>query len=273
MRVRLFSACLLTVCLMTRMTTAAQQPSSGGRGFVVAEGRGMVVGGQVVADPGGQLMVDAFALESVDVGAAVKGAPYSAEATTEVIQPLVDGNRIVRRTGASLYRDSRGRTRREVTLEEIAGIMVAGAPLRMITISDPDSGMTYFVDSDKQLRVLRNAPDPARAATGAAPRPPLGPRGGARPLQSANLEREEALGTREIEGIVAEGTRTTVTIPAGAIGNERAIESVSERWFSPALRIVVLSRRSDPRFGETTYRLTKISRAEPPAALFERPGR
>lgn len=131
--------------------------------------------------------------------------------------------------------------------------------------------MTYFVDSDKQERVLRTAPDPARATSGAPPRPPLGRARAPRPAQTKNVEREEALGTRELEGILTEGTRTTVTIPAGAIGNDRAIESVTERWFSPALRIVILSRNTDPRFGETTYRLTKITRTEPPAALFERP--
>jgi hypothetical protein len=80
---------------------------------------------------------------------------------------------------------------------------------------------------------------------------------------------QASLGTRVIEGQTVEGTRSTVTIPAGAIGNERPIKSVSERWFSPELRIVVLSWRKEPRFGETTYRLTKITRAEPPAALFE----
>jgi hypothetical protein len=91
------------------------------------------------------------------------------------------------------------------------------------------------------------------------------------PPQTANIRREEDLGSRTIEGIVAEGTRVTVTIPPGAIGNERAIESVTERWFSPELRIVILSRRPDPRFGETTYRLTNITRSEPPASLFEKP--
>jgi hypothetical protein len=50
--------------------------------------------------------------------------------------------------------------------------------------------------------------------------------------------------------------RTTITIPAGEIGNERAIEIVSERWYSPELQLVVMTRHSDPRTGETVYRLT-----------------
>jgi hypothetical protein len=84
-------------------------------------------------------------------------------------------------------------------------------------------------------------------------------------------EVKEQLGKQIIEGVEAEGTRTTLTIPAGDIGNERAIEIVSERWYSPELQLVVMSRHSDPRNGETTYKLTNISRADPAKSLFEVP--
>ena len=74
-----------------------------------------------------------------------------------------------------------------------------------------------------------------------------------------------------MEGVAVEGTSTTMTIPAGQIGNELPINIVSERWFSPDLKVLVMSRQSDPRFGETTYRLTNITRAEPSPQLFEIP--
>ena len=74
-----------------------------------------------------------------------------------------------------------------------------------------------------------------------------------------------------MEGVEADGTRSTVTIPAGQIGNELPLNIVSERWFSPELKVLVLSRQSDPRFGETTYRLTNIVKQEPAAELFELP--
>jgi hypothetical protein len=90
------------------------------------------------------------------------------------------------------------------------------------------------------------------------------------PGPNAN-EVKEQLGKQTIEGVEAEGTRTTVTIPAGEIGNERPIEIVSERWYSPELQLVVMTRHSDPRFGETTYKLTNINRAEPAKSLFEVP--
>ena len=84
-------------------------------------------------------------------------------------------------------------------------------------------------------------------------------------------EVKEDLGKQTIEGVEAEGTRTTVTIPAGEICNERPIEIVSERWYSPELQLVVMSRHSDPRTGETTYKLPNINRVEPAKSLFEVP--
>jgi hypothetical protein len=78
----------------------------------------------------------------------------------------------------------------------------------------------------------------------------------------------EPLGTRVIEGIEATGTRRTTTIPAGAIGNELPIEIVSERWYSEQIKTVVMTRRSDPRSGEQTYRLTNIVLGEPDPSLF-----
>jgi hypothetical protein len=62
-----------------------------------------------------------------------------------------------------------------------------------------------------------------------------------------------------------------LTIAAGEIGNELPIQIIAERWYSPELQQVVMSKQSDPRFGETTYRLTNISRGEPSRSLFELP--
>ena len=82
---------------------------------------------------------------------------------------------------------------------------------------------------------------------------------------------KEALGKQVIEGIEAEGSRVTVTTPAGQIGNELPIQTISESWYSPKLQTVVLSKQSDPRMGETTFRLTKVELGEPAASLFEVP--
>ena len=80
-----------------------------------------------------------------------------------------------------------------------------------------------------------------------------------------------SLGQQTIEGVSATGTRTTTEIPAGAIGNEQPIKIVSEQWFSPELQVLVLTKHSDPRTGETTYRLTGVVRAEQARSLFDLP--
>jgi hypothetical protein len=74
-----------------------------------------------------------------------------------------------------------------------------------------------------------------------------------------------------IAGVEAQGTRTIVTIPAGQIGNDLPLETISERWYSDELKTVVLSTRKDPRTGETTYQLTNLRRGEPSRLLFEAP--
>jgi hypothetical protein len=82
---------------------------------------------------------------------------------------------------------------------------------------------------------------------------------------------KEDLGTRNIEGVDCNGTRQTITIPAGAIGNEKPISIVRETWFSPAITAVVESTTDDPRYGKTTYQLTNVQLSEPARSLFEPP--
>jgi hypothetical protein len=89
--------------------------------------------------------------------------------------------------------------------------------------------------------------------------------------QAAEPAVEETLETKVLEGVKVEGTRRTTTIPAGAMGNVQPMEMVFERWYSPELQVVVMTRRVDPRFGETTYRLTNIQRTEPSPDLFKIP--
>lgn len=81
----------------------------------------------------------------------------------------------------------------------------------------------------------------------------------------------ESLGTQNIEGIPADGTRMTTTYPEGFFGNDRPITTVSETWFSPELKMVVLSKISDPRTGESTTKLINASQTEPDPSLFQVP--
>jgi hypothetical protein len=81
----------------------------------------------------------------------------------------------------------------------------------------------------------------------------------------------EQLGNMYIEGVQAQGTRTTITIPAGDIGNDRPINIVDEQWYSPDLQMTIMTKHSDPRSGETSFALKNINRSNPPPTLFEVP--
>lgn len=254
----------------------------------------------------------------------VQGVPYSADAVTEVVQLLPDGNRISRRTVVKHYRDSEGRTRREHTLEAIGPWVTEGEPLTTIAVNDPVEGRFFILHPEQKKVVVQESgifalqPDSegeeGRKAVSAKVFI-LKSRGAEKEGNEIDVEvREksgeddsksfkfkqfriespfasgsvfgrpkdgsgaveghtasEILGTRTIEGILAEGTRSVFTIPAGEIGNEKPIEVVTERWYSPDLQTVIQSRHYDPRFGETTFRLTNISRSEPHPDLFQIP--
>ncbi len=79
------------------------------------------------------------------------------------------------------------------------------------------------------------------------------------------------LGTKEIEGVRVDGKSVSYTIPAGEVGNKNPIIVTTETWYSPDLQATVYSKSSDPRVGETIYRLANVKRTEQPAALFTVP--
>jgi hypothetical protein len=232
--------------------------------------------------PGGPLVeqrMGLLAVEPFEAGATVTGAPYTAEIVTEVVQTLADGNRIERRTTSSVARDSEGRVRREQQLAAI-GPLVPQGDSRIVTIMNPVDGTHYSLDPFRKI-AMRSPMPMGKPVEGGVARAQIvigtGPVAGTADVDTmvtrrqADQGRTESLGTSTIEGVQAEGTRTTVTIPAGTIGNQAPIDMVSERWFSPELGVVVMSRRSDPRFGETTYRLQNIARGEPSPELFQIP--
>jgi hypothetical protein len=298
----LASASLLSLAFAT--AAFAQQPAEG---VVIKQQR--IFQGPEGAPPPPDANFVFFASESFG-GKVVKGAPYSAETVTETIQTLADGNRIINRITSSVYRDSEGRTRREQTLKAL-GIFGGGEePLQTIFINDPVAGVTYALDN-RSHTARKSVPfrfelegkagveggqrfefkvAPGTAAAGTARSVILTAPAGAPPpdvdhftlrtgvatyafktAPGANNQVKQELGKQVIEGVEAEGMRTTITIPAGEIGNERPIEIVSERWYSPELQLLVMSRHSDPRTGETTYKLTNVNRAEPAKSLFEVP--
>ncbi len=203
-------------------------------------------------------------------GKLVTGAPYSGLAVTETQQTLADGNTINRRVQANVFRDSQGRTRREITLTGVGPLSTTGTSRTFVMIHDPVAGTAFVLHQDTKVA------EKIRAGHGKG-----GPKAGANlegkfearmqaEIANGTLKKED-LGVQTINGISAQGTRFTRTIPAGQAGNAKPIVITNERWYSPELQIVVKTVKSDPRFGVTTYTVTNVVRQEPAAALFTVP--
>jgi hypothetical protein len=227
-------------------------------------------------------------------GRVVKNAPYSADIVTESTQTLPDGNHIRQSTTAKFYRDSEGRTRSEQSVN-LNGLAANANLPQVVFINDPVAGVNLALNTKDRTaakatwmphgRGARGGPPPDQAQSQAGPPrhgPGPGPNGagpgpngggpGMRPhgLNSQNIK-TESLGRQNIEGVPADGTRTTMSIPAGQMGNELPIQIVTESWYSAELHTQVLYRHSDPRTGETARKLANVSRSEPSPTLFEAP--
>jgi hypothetical protein len=223
------------------------------------------------------------------------GAPYSAETIVDSQQALADGNRIVRKTTGRVYRDGEGRTRRE---EDGSNGRVS------ITIVDPVAGFSYALDPDTktawrtpsgatldimkklqavedkqkveeaQLTSVKRDAEMRQREGGGAGAGSAGPVSGEVMVRTRGGDVAVAyvpdgpIEHKVLEGVNVDGRKTTTTIPAGRVGNEQPLTIVSEEWRSPELNVLVLTRHSDPRTGESSYRLVNIVRAEPDRSLF-----
>jgi hypothetical protein len=225
----------------------------------------------------------------------VKGAPFSGTLMAEEVQNLADGTSATRTAVSQIYRDGEGRTR----LDRMAETHGATAPVSdgplITTINDPVAGFSYVLDSRTNVArrtmfvpQFESAPNDGSIQTSGVvstrERPlntqvlplPAANEIGQKPQDSAvapssyNVKRE-SLGHREIEGITAQGTRIAMTIPPGALRNEKAVVIVAERWYSPALKTVILIEQSDSRSGTSAYRLTNIKSGEPLPGYFRVP--
>jgi hypothetical protein len=219
------------------------------------------------------------------------------------MQVLADGNRITRSVTTKMFRDNEGRFRREGTGGGASTIVAGGTYLPMlgfsdtISIYDPVEKVRYMLNpSSKTARrfgnlssftegaVIVNGLPMSEAVKAQIETKPIA----ASKLDALNAQKaqvvvlgnaaafsgagkSESLGTKTFEGVEAEGTRTVTTISAGAIGNEKPIEIIYERWHSKELDLIVYSRHYDPRFGEQIYRLTNINRGEQDRSLFTVP--
>ncbi len=199
-------------------------------------------------------------------GKVVTGAPFSAAATAETKQTLSDGTTISRTMQTNLFRDAQGRVRREVTMPAVGPLAASGTPRTFIMIQDPVAGVGYMLDTSKKAAHKM----PQHAHHGPDGDSPDAAHEWTHRGDNANVIKE-SLGTQTINGVSAQGTRYTRTIPAGQVGNDKPLTIVKEEWYSPDLQIVVQSKHSDPFTGTATYTVTNIQRTAPNATLFSVP--
>jgi hypothetical protein len=213
--------------------------------------------------------------EAAMPGRIVKNAPFSADIVTESTQNLPDGNHIHRTNSVKLYRDSEGRTRREQS-PNLNGLTTNANMPALVFIHDPVAGVSMALNANDKTGTRSTFTPNA----GRGPRPHTDSPNGASSQQTARPRRNpandpnlktESLGTKSFDGVIAEGKRTTMTIPAGQIGNDQPLQIVNETWYSSELQAVVYQKHSDPRNGDTITRFSNISRTEPAKTLFEAP--
>ena len=194
----------------------------------------------------------------------VTGSPFSAVVTSERVQKLADGNTIDNKTTGTIARDSSGRTRRDLTLPSLGLLATSGQPQQIISISDPVTQTNYILNGSKKTYRKFSSPPHGKSQLWNNKVLDL-------PPGESGQTTTESLGVKPIEGVTAEGTRVTRTIPAGAAGNANPMVITTERWYSPDLQLTVLETRSDPRFGASTFQVTNIVRNEPDPTVFAVP--
>jgi hypothetical protein len=187
----------------------------------------------------------------------VPGAPYSATETVTTQQTLANGNQITRTQTSTVARDSQGRISTSETLTPPASSGKAAFTIQ--TIFDPVAGYRYELNSSTMVAMRMPLPK-ARTASDTTEKARTAP---ARPNVVSTT-----LGSATVNGVAATGTQHTETIPAGAIGNTQAIQTVRSVWESSELKVPVKIQSSDARFGTSDMELTNIVQAEPNASLF-----
>lgn len=213
-------------------------------------------------------------------GPPVVGAPVSYERVSEYSRLLADGTRITEKTNTThFYRDSSGRTRSE---RPVFGGFPGPEPAAttVVQIHDPVAGVQYIFDTQNHIAYrlplsVRTPHEPSATLTTNSSSQIKA----ASSVQAAAQQNDpsrpqtttESLGTDVIEGVSAEGHRTTRVFPVGSMGNDRPVTETEEYWYSPDLHEDVLSKSSSLLNGDSTSRLTNISRAEPDPSLFQPP--
>ncbi len=220
----------------------------------------------------------------------IPGAPFSADTITEISRHLQNSQPTHTILSGKLYRDSEGRTRRETQSQDGGRTIVITDPVRRVMIlfnASQKTARIYHWQSPKTggqaqagaTAASANLPaQPWSAPTQSPPGATLALRGGgpltpvpASPSIMPVKTHVEKLEDRELDGVMVTGTRITRTTEAGAPGTAMPMVSTTETWFSPELKLTILSETNNPQSGQTVTKLVSLQRSEPDASLFEAP--
>jgi hypothetical protein len=188
----------------------------------------------------------------------VIGRPLSGTETRRTTQTLGDGSTVDRADVSHFYRDASSRTREE-------------SPVR-VEIFDPVGHFEYDLNRTKKtyrkFPLSNNATFSVAVFDGTSYTSVFGSGYPQATVKASSAGISEDLGQQMVNGVLAKGSRVTEIIPVGALGNNREIKIVNERWYSDDLQILVKSINNDPRFGVNTYELTDINRSTPDPSMF-----
>jgi hypothetical protein len=178
----------------------------------------------------------------------VPGAPLTAVVEVESTQVLADGSALSKKSFANIARDSQGRIyneRRQLVSPSYTG----QPPILSFHIFDPETRLSIFVNPATRIARQFTLSQPT-------PRPPTN---------------GEDLGNQVMENVLAHGIRVTRTVPAAVSGTGKPVIVTDEYWYSDELHLNMLVKHDDPRTGQQTVSVTRLSRAEPDESMFKVP--
>ena len=198
----------------------------------------------------------------------VVGAPFSADVVRQSTQLHSDGSRALVETRGKMFRDSQGRTRVETELTSGAG----SATRHFTTIFDPVQRISIVLNVEAKTATIFHLPPPSTPSAkqlklvAAAQAAQVHKNGLARSVSAS----PEDLGTMTLEGFSVTGTRSAHPAKAST-ASDKTQTAFTESWFSPELKIELLSITQLPQALTDTTRLINIAPGEPDPALFQAP--
>jgi hypothetical protein len=190
----------------------------------------------------------------------VTGKPFSGRDSIEWTRTLEDGSVVTTHLTALVARDNQGRIRRERTNFVPADSNQQSTPMDMIILDPAEHTRTTCNISSRRCTVTDYS-TPVKFSP--IPAGPLD--------HGKRFLARESLGTEVVDDLNVVGTRETLTINAGVIGNSDPVVTTREFWYSSDLEINLSVTRKDPREGTQVIQLIDLSRDEPDASLFRVP--